>query len=290
MRTPICRHAWWLAVVLMLALPLFAAELHVPQHAAAHTAITIGTSGSGQGTLYLIGPTARLKQKVELGREITFKPQQLVDAGRYTAILRANGETITRTFFVDAAAPARIYFLAQPSRVPIGIKDVISGTVFVSDRDTNLVLSPTPVTFELAVEGGKPLARTVSTRNGVAWARMDSSRRAGNAQFTAVTGDVSVRRVVQQTAADPCNLRFRATSSKNGILVQTDPVRDCAGNPVPDGTIVTFTDVDANGKSTVDARLKRGIAQAEFPAAPQATISVASGVVMGNEVRWGGGR
>ncbi len=289
MRTLICRSACWLSLVL-IALPLLAAELEVPQHATAHTAIAISTSGSGQGTLYLIGPSARVKQKVQLGQEISFKPQQVADAGRYTAILRANGETISKTFFVDAAAPARIYFLAQPSRVPTGIKDVISGTAFVSDRDANLVLSPAPVTFELEVEGGKPLARTVRSRDGVAWTRMDSSRRAGNAQFTAAVGDVSVRRVVQQTAAEPCNLRFNATPGKNGILVQTDPVRDCAGNPVPDGTIVTFTDVDASGKSTVDARLKRGIAQAEFPAAPQASISVASGVVMGNEVHWGGGR
>jgi hypothetical protein len=83
---------------------------------------------------------------------------------------------------------------------------------------------------------------------------------------------------------------MRAQPSKIGILVETDPIRDCNGNAVPDGTIVTFTQVDANGKSTVDARIKRGIARAELPAANGATISVASGVVVGNEIRWGGGR
>jgi hypothetical protein len=72
--------------------------------------------------------------------------------------------------------------------------------------------------------------------------------------------------------------------------VQTDPVRDCSGNAVPDGTIVTFTQNDASGKSTVDARVKRGVARAEMPTAQRATISVASGVVVGNELRWGGGR
>jgi hypothetical protein len=51
---------------------------------------------------------------------------------------------------------------------------------------------------------------------------------------------------------------------------------------------VTFTSVDENGRSTVDARIKRGIAQAELPASQQATISVAAGVVIGNEIRWGG--
>ena len=77
---------------------------------------------------------------------------------------------------------------------------------------------------------------------------------------------------------------------KNGILVRTDPIRDCAGNPVPDGTIVTFTSTDRQGKSTVDARIKRGIAAGELPASNDATISVASGVVMGNEIQWGGGQ
>jgi hypothetical protein len=73
-------------------------------------------------------------------------------------------------------------------------------------------------------------------------------------------------------------------------VVETDPVRDCSGNPVPDGTIVTFTSVDPNGRTTVDAVIKRGVARAELPPASQANISVASGVVVGNEIRWGGGR
>jgi hypothetical protein len=81
-----------------------------------------------------------------------------------------------------------------------------------------------------------------------------------------------------------------AQPDKNKILVRTDPIRDCSGNPVPDGTIVTFTATDSQGKSTVDARIKRGIAEAELPASSGATISVASGVVVGNEIQWRGGQ
>ena len=58
---------------------------------------------------------------------------------------------------------------------------------------------------------------------------------------------------------------------------------------VPDGTIVTFIESgNGQGKSTVDARVKHGIAKATLPAVPGATLSVASGVVLGNELHWGG--
>jgi len=72
--------------------------------------------------------------------------------------------------------------------------------------------------------------------------------------------------------------------------VRTDPIRDCSGNPVPDGTIVTFSSTDSKGRSTVDARIKQGLAEAELPASSGATISVASGVVVGNEIQWRGGQ
>jgi hypothetical protein len=70
-----------------------------------------------------------------------------------------------------------------------------------------------------------------------------------------------------------------------GILVQTQPVRDCSGNPVPDGTIVTFTENGPDGKSSVDTPVKQGIAQGQLLATGPVVISVASGVVMGNQLR-----
>jgi hypothetical protein len=39
----------------------------------------------------------------------------------------------------------------------------------------------------------------------------------------------------------------------------------------------------------VDARIKKGVAKAELPNLHDATISVASGVAMGNDIRVGGG-
>ena len=70
-------------------------------------------------------------------------------------------------------------------------------------------------------------------------------------------------------------------------MVETEPVRDCSGNPVPDGTIVTFTAAEADGKSTVDAPIKQGVARAQIIVTKAAVISAASGVVMGNELRLG---
>jgi hypothetical protein len=54
---------------------------------------------------------------------------------------------------------------------------------------------------------------------------------------------------------------------------------------VPDGTIVTFTETHNGDESTVDVPLKRGIAKVEMPAYPGATITVASGVALGNQIR-----
>jgi hypothetical protein len=162
--------------------------------------------------------------------------------------------------------------------------------VFLFDRYQNLLLTPTPVQFQLAIAETLGESRSATSRDGVAWTQLNAGRRSGPAQFTASSGAIRVRRVVQQVAADPCSLQLKAARAPDGnILVQTDPIHDCSGNAVPDGTIVTFASVDKGGRSTVDARVKRGFAQAELPPSSAATLSVAAGVVLGNEIHWGGG-
>lgn len=267
-----------------------AAEVKVPQQVTAGQGFSIPTSGSGEKTFYLIGPAHTAKRTIKLGEPIEIAPEEVRAAGRYVVVLGKSDTATPTTFYVSAAKPATVNFLARPSRVAAARSGVISGVAFVFDAFNNFVLTPTPVKFNLSVEGAAPLSRTVNSKNGIAWTKMDSGRRAGAAQFVASVGDTSVRRVVQQVAADACDLRLRAQRGEKFIVVETDPVRDCAGNPVPDGTIVTFTEVDAKGRSTVDARIKRGVARAELPLSEQATISVAAGVVMGNEIQIGGGR
>jgi hypothetical protein len=80
------------------------------------------------------------------------------------------------------------------------------------------------------------------------------------------------------------------TARPNGksVELQTEPIRDCSGNPVPDGTIVTFTESYNGTQTTADVPIKQDIARVQMPVHIGAVISVASGVVAGNEIRLGG--
>ncbi len=267
-----------------------AAQLDVPERVTAGAGASIRTSGRGEATLYVVGPGSAVKRAVKLGEEIRLSGDELQAAGRYQVVLRGGGAKESRVLWVVPAKVTSITFLARPSRLPVALSGGISGVVYAFDKYQNLVTDPQPVKFELSVAGAPAVTHTVMTKNGVAWTRADSSRKEGAAQFVASVGEVSERRVVQQVASDPCNLRMNAKRVKDAIEVTTAPIRDCSGNPVPDGTIVTFTALTPRGKTTVDARIKRGIASAQLPASERAVISVASGVVMGNEVRIGGGQ
>jgi hypothetical protein len=276
------------AIVLALAISAAGQNLAMPTNAIAGEGVSIPTSGSGSATLYVYGPGTAIKKNVELGQPIQIDGNDLKKSGRYTVLLKGSQDT-SGSFFVAPAKLENLAFLARPSRVPASRPGVITGSAYLFDAYNNWVLEKYPVKFELSVDGSSAGSRTEESKNGVAWVRLDSGKKAGAAQFVASAGDASVKRVVQQTASDPCTIRMKAQPAKNGnILVETDPIRDCSGNPVPDGTIVTFISTDPNGRSTVDARIKRGFAQAELPPSQNATLSVAAGVVLGNEIHWGG--
>jgi len=266
-----------------------AGDLRLPQNAVAGQPISIGVGGDGDGTLYLIGPSQVIKRNVKQGNEVQIPGEELRSAGRWIAILR-RGASQSETFWVNPGPPENLSFLARPSRVPVSQQNAISGTVFLFDKFNNWVLQPVPVNFNLSVNGAG-ISRVVTSRNGVAWIETSSASREGAAQFIASVGSASVRRVIQQVASQPCNLRMHVSQrTQTRIIVETDPVRDCTGNAVPDGTIVTFTQNDKKGRSTVDARIKKGIARAELPASDNAMISVAAGYTLGNELHVGGGQ
>ena len=252
---------------------------------------SVPTSGSGPATLYIIGPGGTFARKLQLGETLPFGSDDLHSAGHYIAILDTGGGFLPTQFDVKASAqPAKLSFLAKPSRLPVSLSDGISGVAYVFDVFGNLVSQPQQVLFELSDATGRTQSRAVVSQNGVAWSKMNSATKAGPAHFQASIANVREQRVIQQVPGDPCSIRVKAQpSSGQRISVETDPVRDCNGNPVPDGTIVTFTEEFGGTQTTIDVPLKRGVAKTELPAAKSAVISVATGVVMGNEIHWGGG-
>jgi hypothetical protein len=114
--------------------------------------------------------------------------------------------------------------------------------------------------------------------------QMSPTPKEGAVKVIAAIGGSDEPRVIQQVASDACNLRIRAQRTAKGLVVETDPVKDCSGNAVPDGTVVSFTAVGEKGRTTVDAPIKKGVARVDLPISGKVTISVASGVVIGNEI------
>jgi len=262
-------------------------NLNVPANIEAGAAFSIQCSGSGKATLYIVGPSQLIKRDVQLGEAASFPAGSLGNAGHYVVFLSSASVNESGSLEVlPAEKPADLTFIAKPSRLPVSLQGGITGAAYVFDSYRNLITKPQSVSFELSNPSSPTQTRVVQTRNGAAWTQMDSSPHEGKDQFIARVGDVSSTRVVNQVPGDPCSLKMSAKSAGGKVQLQTDPVRDCSGNAVPDGTIVTFTESYNDTRSTVDVPLKRGVASIEMPAHRGATISVASGVVLGNQIRW----
>jgi hypothetical protein len=263
-------------------------SMSLPKAVEAGSAFSIQSTGSGKATLYIVGPGQVLKRDVQLGETAYFPAGSLYNAGRYLAVLAGESSTQNDSFdVVPASKPVNMSFFAKPSRLPVGLHDGITGAVYIFDTYHNLITTSTPVSFELSAPSGAVQKRTVVTHEGAAWTSMDSTAQQGMDKFVARIGDVSSTRIVGQVPGDPCGLKMNAKPSGQKVELVTDPVRDCSGNAIPDGTIVTFTETYKGAQSTIDEPLKHGIAEATVQAHAGATLSVASGVVMGNQIGWG---
>jgi len=284
---------FWIAALFCVSLALTArvsaAEIHAPAQVTAGTSFSIATSGSGKATLYLIGPYSVSKRTVDTGGDISVDASEVEHAGRYSAVL-CSDQCSTAHFYVRPATGFRISLLVHPSRVAVADSNAISAVAFVFDKFHNLDLAPGTVDFKLIPKEGSELSQARPVENGVTWVRMTSGRKEGPVTIGASLGKTSEIRVVQQVAADACNLRIKAERLEHEFFVETDPVRDCSGNSVPDGTVVSFTKTDASGKTTVDVPIKKGIAKVGMSVAGESHITVASGVVTGNELNVAGGR
>jgi hypothetical protein len=276
-----------LAVATMQLAFAEAGSMTLPKTVEAGTAFSIQSNGSGKAALYIVGLGQVLKRDVQLGETTFFSAGSLFNAGRYVAILAGDSSTVSGSFDVlPASNPAELSFLARPSRLPVGLHDGITGAAYVFDAYHNLIVAPASVSFELSSPSGTVQKRIVVTHDGAAWTAMDSTAQQGIDKFVAQVDHASSARVVEQVPGDPCGLKMSAVQSGRELQLRTDPVRDCSGNAVPDGTIVTFTEAYKGGQSTVDVPLKLGVAEVQMADHGGATISVASGVVLGNQIRW----
>ena len=261
--------------------------LQVPRSVDADSGFSIHCTASGRASLYIIGPSQVLKRDIDRGGTVSFAPGALHNAGHYLVVLKADSSVDKGELDVVAAnKPSELSFFARPSRLPVGLHNGITGAVYVFDAYNNLITVPAPVSFELSNPSGAEQTHVVETRDGAAFTEMDSTQQQGVDKFVARVGGVSSTRVVDQVPGDPCGIKMTAHPSGQQIRLETEPLRDCSGNAVPDGTIVTFTETYAGAETTVDVPLKHGIAQVDVPAHSGAMLSAASGVVLGNQIRW----
>ena len=262
--------------------------LKLPKSIEAGSAFSIENTAGGEATLYIIGPGQVLERDVKAGEVAYFPAKSLYDAGHYVVILAQASSSKTGSFDVAPAnAPDKLSFIANPSRLPVGVHHGIAGAVYVFDAYGNLITSPASVFFELSSPTGAIQKDQMTTSAGRAWTQMDSTNQQGTSKFAARVGDVKSERIIQQVPGDPCTLKMTAQQSGQQLELRTDPVRDCSGNAVPDGTIITFTETYAGGQSTVDVPLKRDLAEVKMPIHSGSKFTVASGVVLGNQIGWG---
>lgn len=264
------------------------ADITVPRVVQAGMQFSVQCAGSGKAMLYILGPAQVLKRDIQLGVTTTFPSGTITNAGHYIVLVFMGSSTREATFdVVPSNEIATVSFFASPSRLPVDLQNAITGSVYVFDAYHNLIVLPASVSFELTSPNGQTQTHVVVTDDGAAWTKMSSTSAQGTDRFLAKVGNIYTTRIVGQVPGDPCSLKMTAQLSGQHIQLVTQPVVDCKGNAVPDGTIVTFTESDKGTVSTVDVPLKRGIAEVLMPIQRGATISVASGVVLGNQIGWG---
>src|SRR5271165_2808060 len=288
MRTPSLRSVIFALAIFVLGCAgvesAAALGLHGPATVSAGQAFNLPTQGSGEASFYLFGPSGALKKTIQLGTDIQVASERVSSAGQYRAIVCSGDDCEHADFEVLPGEPARLAFFLHPSRVPVSAPNAIDATAFLFDRYFNPAFAPAKVEFQIAPAAAARFSQVVTSQRGVAWMRMGSSAKEGSVRITAAVGQLAQPRMIQQVAAEACGLRIKAVRDDKGFSFETDPVRDCGGNPLPDGTIVTFTNIDSAGKTTVDAPIKKGVARARLPIQGHARISVACGVVLGNEL------
>ena len=283
--TPSFANTIALLVTLCFATFAFAADLKVPATTTAGNAVTFTAPVAARQRCTSLARERRSSARCNSAR-ITISADELKNAGRYIVSVEGDGDG---SFFVTANEVSSIAFLARPSRVPADTHDVISGTAFLFDKYQNLVMQPQPVKFELERQWTEHQPRReVERRSRLRQAGLFQEGRPGavcgvqRLGFGAARGAGGRVRSVQHSHERPARQeRHSGQHRSHSRLRRESRARR------------NHRDLHLDRR---EGQEHRGCAHQTWHRAGRAcrratsaTISVASGVVVGNEIQWRGG-
>lgn len=232
------------------------------------------TFGTDLGTIPNTGTTN--SSGVE---EVSLTSESQTGIATVTAVY---GATLTETVQVNMSQslPTYLNLSANPSVIRADNQSTASIKAVVSDQNNNPVSDGTEVNFEI-IDGSGTIESNKETENGVAISTLTSSTQPDTVTIVArvdqLTDTTSVRYTVGEAAtltvtADSTSLPADGTTSTRVVA----NVFDEAGNPVSDGTLVTFsTDI---GDLTPNAQTVAGQAVAQFSSSVTGTATITASV------------
>jgi adhesin/invasin len=180
-------------------------------------------------------------------------------AGLATVTATVGSLNATRSVTFTPGPPANLALVAAPSTLPVGNLSALTATV--TDQFGNPVAGSVVVSFTTSF--GALSSNSATTTNGVATATL-SSTVAGLATVTATVGSLNATAPVTFTPGPPANLALVAAPSTlqvGHLSVLTAAVTDQFGNPVLNGTVVSFT-TNLGSASPVTRVTTNGVATA----------------------------
>jgi serine protease len=160
-------------------------------------------------------------------------------AGLATVTATVGSLNATALVTFTPGPPANLSLAAAPSTLPVD--DLSALTATVTDQFGNPVADGVVVSFTTSF--GTLSSNSATTVNGAATATL-SSTLPGTAVVTATVGGLSATALVTFTPGAPANLALVAAPSTlqvGHLSVLTATVTDQFGNPVADGTLVSFS-------------------------------------------------
>lgn len=204
-------------------------------------------------------------------------PESLARAGMILISVSAGPNRATAIVDVLPGPPvAPLQPLIGPHSIPADGSAWTVAAVVPQDALGNAIADGTAVVFRVRPPGGSAADLDATTRTGVAWTRISSTTRAGRGTIAPVTGTTAgYAGTWEQVAGVPGPFAVSVSppeipaDGRSMAAARTGLLADRWGNPLPDGTLVTFiasqpgTD---NPRRIVTAETIGGVAEAPMQA------------------------